>query len=190
MKEEKRKIPKLVRVVLAVITICIIYVIAHPICNSIFKRDEVTIQSDYERKKQNVKLLKEICKECIYGENTFEILSPILEEDEGYINQESISYKIYRKGENIILYYEIKEPSRSEKEYYATITLSKDFEILKEEYSTKLEDFETYKQQCKDADKITISFLSFFLSVAIFLLLESLLDVFSDVKTLINKRKK
>lgn len=189
MKEEKRKIPELVKLVLAVITICIIYVIAHPICNSIFKRDEVTIQSDYERKKQNVKLLKEICKECIYGENTFKISSPILEEDEGYINQESISYKIYRKGENIILYYEIKEPSRSEKEYYATITLSKDFEILKEEYSTKLEDFETYKQQCKDADKITISFLSFFLSVAIFLLLESLLDVFLDVKTLINKRK-
>ena len=79
MEEKKRKIPELVKLVLAVITICIIYVIAHPICNSIFKRDEVTIQSDYEWKKQNVKLLKEICKECIYGENTFKILSPILD---------------------------------------------------------------------------------------------------------------
>ncbi len=190
MKEEKRKIPKLVRVVLAVITICIIYVIAHQICNSIFERDEVTIQSDYESEKQNVELLKEICKECIYGENTFKISSPILEEDEGYINQESISYKIYGKDENIILYYEIKEPLKRENKYYAIITLSKDFKILKEEYSTELENFETYRKQCKDADKITISFLSFYISIAIFLLLKVLLDVFSDVKTLINKIKK
>ena len=190
MKEKKRKIPELVKLVLAVITICIIYVIAHPICNSIFKRDEITIQNDYEIKEQNVKLLKEICKECIYGENTFKISSPILEEDEGYINQESISYKIYREGENIILYYEIKEPSKSEKEYYATITLSKDFKILKEEYSTELENFETYTQQCKDADKITIIFLSFFISIAILSLLKSLSDVFLDIKTLINNRKK
>ena len=39
MEEKKRKIPELVKLVLAVITICIIYVIAHPICNSIFKRE-------------------------------------------------------------------------------------------------------------------------------------------------------
>ncbi len=190
MKEKEREVPKLVKVVLTVITICIIYVIAHPICNSIFKRDEVTIQSDYESKKQNVKLLKEICKECIYGENTFKISSPILEEDEGYISKESVSYKIYSEGENIILYYEIKEPLRNEKKYYATIILSKDFEILKEEYSTELENFETYKQQCKDADKITIIFLSFFISIAILSLLKSLSDVFLDIKTLINNRKK
>lgn len=190
MEEKKRKIPELVKLVLAVITICIIYVIAHPICNSIFKRDEVTIQSDYETKKQNVKLLKEICKECIYGENTLKILSPILEEDEGYINQESISYKIYSKGENIILYYEIKEPLRRENEYYATITLSKNFEILKEEYGTELESFVTYKQQCKDADKIMINYISILISIAIFFLLKSLFDVFSDIKTLINKRKR
>lgn len=190
MEEKKRKIPKLVELVLTVITICIIYAIAHPICNSIFKRDEITIQSDYESKKQNVELLKEICKECIGGENTFKISSPILEEDEGYINQESISYKIYSEGENILLYYEIKEPLRSDNKYYATITLSKDFKILKEEYSTELENFETYKQQCKDADKITIIFLSFFISIAIFSLLKSLSDVFLDIKTLINNRKK
>ena len=68
--------------------------------------------------------------------------------------------------------------------------MSKDFEILKEEYSTELENFETYRQQCKDADKIMISYLSILISIAIFFLLKSLLDVFSDVKTLINKIKK
>ncbi len=197
MKEEKRTLPKLlVKALLTVIAICIIYAIVTPICFNKYERDESSIQSSYETEKQKIELLKEISENCIdegIGISIQKDSSPILEEDKGYINQESISYKIYSKDENIIIYYEIKEPSKTESKYNATITLSKEFEIINEDYSIKLEDledFKTYKQQVKHADKILIRYLSIVISLIIVFMIKIIIEIFLDIRTLIKNRKK
>lgn len=186
MEEKKRKVPKLVRLVLAVVTICIIYAIVYPFSYNMFKRDDLSIQSSYDTKKQKIELLKEISKDCInegVGINIPKELSPILEEEKGYIDQESMSYEIYSKDENIIIYYRIKEPSERESRYNATITLSKDFKVLKEDYSIELEDledFETYKKQCKREDNMMIILASIWISVCTFIAGKMIINIFLD----------
>ena len=191
MKEEKRRIPKVVTFFLLIIAICITYAIVNPIIQKTLTSDDSDIESSYQIKKQKCNLLKEISANCIIegeGIELKKISNIILTEDDGYVNEESISYRIYNKGENIILYYVINEPLRRDNNYYATITLSKDLKILEEDYSIQFEeDFETYKQQIKNIDKTFVIAFSAFISIVILLLLKILLELILEIIDIFRK---
>ncbi len=191
MKEEKRRIPKVVTFFLLIIAICITYAIVNPIIQKTLTSDDSDIESSYQIKKQKCNLLKEISANCIIegeGIELKKISNIILTEDDGYVNEESISYRIYNKGENIILYYVINEPLRRDNNYYATITLSKDLKILEEDYSIQFEeDFETYKQQIKNIDKTFVIAFSAFISIVILLMLKILLELILEIIDIFRK---
>lgn len=191
MKEEKRRIPKVVTFFLLIIAICITYAIVNPIIQKTLTSDDSDIESNYQIKKQKCNLLKEISANCIIegeGIELKKISNIILTEDDGYVNEESISYRIYNKGENIILYYVINEPLRRDNNYYATITLSKDLKILEEDYSIQFEeDFETYKQQIKNIDKTFVIAFSAFISIVILLMLKILLELILEIIDIFRK---
>ncbi len=116
----------------------------------------------YETKKQKCKELKDIAKVVQEGKGIDIKKIP-----------EGIQYRIYGSNENIIFYYCL------DNNYTATITLSKDCEILKTEYSTVVENYDDYKYEVKCLSVICcISFIFCF-----YFLLVIIIQKYSDRKT-------
>jgi len=115
-------------------------VVAHIIYVNIVPK-ELKFQEGYEYKKQICDELRTVARNCI-------------EEGKGIniqvLNEKEIKYNISNVDNNIRLYcYE----EHAFDIYNATITLSSEFEILKEEYSLE-EDYEIYKKSIKYRKKL------------------------------------
>lgn len=137
--------------VLGVAIICV----ADVIYDCWMKSDEATLLESYESKKEKCELIKAIPNDFI-------------EEDKGINLQEipdNIRYEIKNNNDgNIEFYYYIEpESSSASNPYKAWIILSKDYEVIEEEYGNiELEDFETFKQKEERSDL----FLAYWISAA------------------------
>lgn len=104
------------------------------ISQNIMPNDKNVYQEFYLEEISNCELLESVAKEVII-------------EGEGFafdkIDTEKVGYEITPNGENIEFYYYLKDTYNDEHSYTyrATITLSKDYEIIEEEYSRSKEYF-------------------------------------------------
>jgi len=125
------------------------------IYNNHLKQDDETLLESYETKQEKCELLKSIPNDFI-------------EEGKGINLQEipdNIRYEIKNQSDgNIQFYYYIEPETRSDSNTYkAWITLSKDYEVIEEDYGIELDNFETYKQK---QEKMNL-FLAYCLSIII-----------------------
>lgn len=130
MKGKKRFI------ILFVIILTIVAVIISS--NVIFNhmQNDQEMISSYEEKKQKCELLKDIVNESIQEGVGI---------DTRKISNDEIQYRIYNDNESIIFYYYLPDDSRTgQHRYNATITLSNEYKILKEDYSIEIESFDEY----------------------------------------------
>lgn len=136
MKGKKRFIAKFFEIFLVIISIALL-TSGIAIANVIFDvmQNEQEIKSNYEERKQKCEMLQEIASSTIQEGICI---------NTGKISDDEIKYQIYNDNENIIFYYYFPDDLRSSPKYNATITLSKDYKILKEEYSIEIESFDEY----------------------------------------------
>lgn len=137
MQDNKRVIPKFLKIFFTFILIIVCIIVSGEIIFNNYVYDESEIINSYEIQEEKCQLLKEISKDVI-GRDGIKI---------GDINGDEVQYRIYNDDENIIFYYYLKDASASsEHQYEATITLSKEYDILNEEYSIETQEFEEYKE--------------------------------------------
>lgn len=139
----------IVRIVLSIIVLAIAFGGSKLIYNIIGEKDEAKILEEYESQKERCELIKSLSN-CIQkgkGINIYQI-------------PDNIRYEIKSQDDgNIHFYYCIKDAKETSNPYYANIILSKDYEIIEEEYGcSKIEekDFETYLQKYEE-DRIFTS---------------------------------
>lgn len=124
-------------VILLVVIFCTIFFVVRRNQILEYKLDEKRILSNYEVKKEEYDLI-------------YSLLDNVLVEGK-YINTQKIpddmiKYRIYNYNDNVIFSYNLKEEFSSDGEIYAKITLTSDYNVISEEYSSKLESFEEYKE--------------------------------------------
>ena len=178
MKGKKRFIKKFFKIFLFIIYIVAVITFSNVIFNVIFDdmQNEQKIKSDYEEKKQKCEMLHEVADSTIQEGICIDI---------GKIPND-VDYQIKNDNENIIFYYYFPDDSRSSPEYNATIQLSKDYKILKVEYSIEVESFDELSQNCKLKYKsLVVSFSSLAFCLIIYILkniISSLLNMYKILK--------
>lgn len=147
--------------------------------------NENRISEAYEIREQNCKILKDVRNQAIQN-NSINLNT---------IDISQITYSIYSKDKNIIFYYYIIDDTSDKKTYNATITLSKNFKVLEENYSLEEEPFDTYKSDCIKFIKSTslyystlIILFSDFIIVILLRLIKYTFLLFNYIKTRIIKR--
>lgn len=136
MKIRRRWVKVLMRFFLVVLIITAVVIGSDIIYENFLKPDDSTIQEKYNVEKEKFDLLKTIAQDCIEegkGIDTQKILN------------EDVYFNVYNEGENIIFHYYIDEEKFDEDSIKATITLSKDYKILDEEYA-EIKSYEKYKR--------------------------------------------
>ena len=139
MKTKRRRVKILMGCLVLIVAIAIVAVSSNIIYEKSLRLDDSVVRENYEAEKENYELLKTIAEDCIEegkGINTQKILN------------EDICFKVYNKGENIIFHYYIDEENFDNDPIKATITLSKDYKILDEEYA-EISSYENYERNCQ-----------------------------------------
>jgi len=136
MNIRRRWVKVLMRFFLVILIITVVAIGSDIIYENFLKPDDSAIQERYNVQKEKFDLLKRIAQDCI-------------EEGKG-IDTQKILYKdiyfnLYNKGENIIFHYYIDEENSDRDSIKATITLSKDYKILDEEYA-EISSYKKYKR--------------------------------------------
>lgn len=134
MKEKKRFTLKRFIIIFVIILTVIGVIVSSNIIYNNMQNEEI---SSYEDKKQKCELLKSIASESIT--EGIGIDTKIIPSDE-------IRFRISNEEDSIIFYYYILDDSvsKSQPYYNATITLTSDYKILKEDYSMEIESFDEY----------------------------------------------
>lgn len=161
MKGKKRFIVLLI----AILTIVAIIISSMFISN--YMSNNQTIIMSYEAKKEKCELLRKVVDESVQEGIGI---------DTKKIPNEKIKYQIYNDNENIIFHYHLQDNSNSESTYNATITLSNDYRILREDYSIELESFDEFSKKCNFIIKFTSLLLSL-VFVALFYFLAIVLKI-------------
>lgn len=161
MKGKKRFVVLLT----AILTIVAVTILSVVISNHML--NDQTIIISYEAKKQKCELLRDIAEESVQEGIGI---------DTKKITNEKIKYHIYNDNENIIFYYYLQDNSTSEPTYNATITLSNDYRILREDYSIELESFDEFSKNYNFIIKFTSLLLSL-IFVALFYCLAIVLKI-------------
>lgn len=157
----KRFLQKALKRVLTLLLILLAIGIGTIIIYNNIASDEISLQEDYEIKKEKCELLRTISSNLIQegkGINT-----------QGITNKD-IKYKIYNDGDNIIFYYYIENNYSSKNIYTARITLSNDYKILDEEYGVKLEDYETYKHTVQFSEILLSAAYALFIVLVVYII--------------------
>lgn len=133
---------------LVVIGILIIVIASKTWYNYFNKAQDVVTM--YEENKEKCKLLRQVAKEVIDEGHGI---------DESKIPAGKVEYRIYGTPDgNIVLYYHLEDIGMNSSYIYeATITLSKEYAILSEEYSQEIGTFEEYKQNHEFANRLVSS---------------------------------
>ncbi len=143
MKGKKRFISKKFIIFFSVIVAVIGVIVSSKIAYS-YMQNEEKMRSSYEDKKQKCELLKIIASESI---------AEGVGIDTKVIPSDEIQFCISNKDGNIIFYYCILDDS-TEPKYYATITLTSNYKILKEDYSIEIESFDEYVKSYNDGNRV------------------------------------
>lgn len=144
MKGKKRFISKQVIIFFVVIVTVIYVMVSSKIANTNMQNEE-KIRHSYEDKRQKCELLKSIASESI---------TEGVGIDTKVIPSDEIQFHISNKDGSVIFYYCIFDASTSEPKYYATITLTSDYRILKEDYSIEIESFDKYAKSYNNENKV------------------------------------
>ena len=144
MKKKRFWKKAIIILVVAVFIIAAVIGLSNFIYTYHLKPDDATLLENYETKQEKCELIKSIPNDFI-------------EEGKGINLQEipdNIRYEIKKQSNgNIQFYYYIETESSSDSNpYKAWITLSKDYEVIEEEYGIELDDFETYKNYQNNAN--------------------------------------
>lgn len=137
---------------------------------------ENEIMHSYNVKKENSELLEALVTEVV-SENGIEI---------NQIPTDKYGYRIYDENENIVFYYYLKEYSESNPPN-ATIVLTKQYKVLEQNYSIKLESFEEFKDDYIGQTKIIsvikgiMNLILFYLGLAIILLIGEFIFVVFNI---------
>ena len=183
MKGKKRFIVKFFKILLFIIFIVAVSILNNAIVNVIFgdMQNEQKIKRDYEEKKQKCEMLQEIANSTIQEGICIDI---------GKIPND-VEYRIENDDDNkkIIFYYYFPEDSRSSPKYNATITLSKDYKILKEEYSIEIESFDEFLKNCNFNNKYLETLFFIFCFVEFYLLIYMFKNIISNLLKMYIKEK-
>lgn len=181
MKGKKRFISKLFIILFVIILTVVAVVISSKIIFNNSQNEQEMISS-YETKKEKCELLKDIASESIQEEIGI---------DTRKISNEEIQYRIYNDNESIIFYYYLQDDSTTEHRYNATITLSNEYRILREEYSIEIESFDEYAKSYTRENRVLSIIYGILLVLCLYLLILLLVMVISSLlKICMNKRKK
>ena len=154
MRGKKRFISKSLIILLAIF-LSVVTVIG--LSKIIFKemQNEQEMMKNYESKKEKCQLLKDIGKESIQEGVGI---------DTRMIVNDEVQYQIYNDNNNIIFYYYLQDDSET---YNATITLSNEYRIIKEEYSVEIESLDEYIKSYNSGNR----FLSVMYGIIVVLLI-------------------
>jgi hypothetical protein len=172
MRERKRFITKLGAALLFILVGVVMVIV---ISNIMYEKlqNEQKMVSDYEKEKESCELLKNIAKETIKEGVGI---------DTRTISNDEIQYRIYNDNEKIIYYYylideSIKDDSTAEPKYNATITLSNEYKILKEEYSDEIESLTEYSKSYTFMNRLYAIIYGILFWVCFYLLIYILINV-------------
>lgn len=182
MKIRRRWVKILMRFFLIVLIITTVVVGSDIIYEKFLKPDYTELYERYNIEKEKFDMLKTIAQECIEegeGINTQKIL------------HKDVYFKVYNEGENIFFHYYIDEENSNKDPIKATITLSKDYKILDEEYD-KIKSFEDYILGQQYLSRYFSILLALFVCAVIYLMGLIIAGICWTVKWLIKffKRKK
>ena len=111
------------------------------------------LENNYKERKESCELLKTVSKDSIEeGKNINKKKIP-----------DTIKYEIKEKDDVIVFSYKIIDDESEVIDYYAKITLDKEYKIIEEDYEPELESYEKYKHD----NEITIKFLSYLIAFLI-----------------------
>lgn len=177
----KKFISKRFKVLFVIILTIVAVIISSKVLFNTMQSEQKMLNS-YEMKKQKCELLKEIAHKSIQEGISI---------DTRKISNDEIQYSIYNNNERIIFYYYLQDDSTTERRYNATITLSNEYKILKEEYSIEIESFDEYVKSHNSANRILsvlyalLFIFSSYLLIYIFVIIISFL-----LKICIDRKKK
>lgn len=144
--------------------------------------NEQEMINSYETKKEKCELLKDIAKESIQEGIGI---------DTRNISSDEVQYRIYNDNESIIFYYYLQDASTTEHRYNATITLSNEYRILKEEYSIEIESLDEYIKSYNSENRfLSVMCGILFVLVFYYLLYILVLIISFLLKICIDKKKK
>ncbi|MCI8412064.1 MAG: hypothetical protein HFJ40_06530 [Clostridia bacterium] len=134
MKGKKRFKSKLVLILLWILLSILVGIISSKVIfNEIAKEEK--IMDNYYSEKEKCELIQSLAGEVI--EEGIGI-------DTKKIPSDKIRYRIENDDENIIFYYYLKDESTNEYKHDATITLSNEYSILKNEYGIEMKSLDEH----------------------------------------------
>lgn len=156
MNEKSKKILGWCIEIIGVIGVVIL--IANFLYPSMLKMEN--LEQTYKEKKESCEFLKTVAKDSI--------------EEGKNINKKNISdnieYEIKEEEDKIVFSYNIIDEESDDVEYYAKITLNKDYKIIEEDYEPELVSYEKYMHDNESVLKFFSYLVSFLIIIAIYLI--------------------